>query len=607
VIRVLDAGQARWLDGQATAAGLSGLALMEAAAAKATVVAAEIIARGRRLEPGVDLSGLGARVVIACGPGNNGGDGIALARHLRSLGVEVELFLVAGSDRLPAEAAANLAAWRAVDSAVAAARRPQDLPATAARRPQDLPVAPARSPHDLPAALARPTDLVVDALLGIGQSRPPDGPIAAAIEAIIAARGGCNCAGNPWPVLALDVPTGLCSDTGLAYRPAMRADVTVTFGLPKIGLMTGDGPALAGEVILASIGLPAISGPAGLSPDAEHAMETALAPARAYVITAASAAPALPPRPRQAHKGDAGRLLVLAGSAGMAGAAALCGLGALRGGAGLVTVASPPAAQPAVAAHLPEALTAPLCPHQRSDAGRAGAARHLTEAMVEQALASARAADAVALGPGLGNAPETFRAIRQLVSRIQAPLVLDADGINAFAGEPELLASSRPDGSHLVLTPHPGELARLLGTTAAAVQADRPGHARRAAQLAKAICLLKGSGAVVADPAGTVWLVPAGNQGMATGGMGDVLTGLIGAYMAPWRHGGQPTSLTLLVAAAALVHAVAGDLSAREVGTIGLGATDVANRLPRARDIVAGVIASPPALGASLKGVKAFV
>lgn len=565
MILALTSAQARWLDQHAAACGLPGLVLMEAAAAKAAVVAAWLVARGSPAHRR-------GRVVVACGPGNNGGDGIALARHLASLGLEVRACLVEGPGqeaRRPPEAAANLAAWRAT--------------------------VPAGEPG-LAEALALPPDLVIDAMLGIGQDRPPAGPLAQAVELISRARRR----GAGWPVLALDVPTGLDADTGASFQPCLAADYTVTFGAPKVGLLTGDGPALAGRVVVASIGLPGMRGQSEIEPGA--------GPGGAYLITAASAAPLLPPRPRQAHKGDSGRLLVVAGSVGMAGAASLCGWGALRGGAGLVTVAAPAAAQPAVAASRPELLTLPL-----SGSGPASSpAAALEESMVPEVLAAAcprtgPAPDAVAVGPGLGAAPGTLAAVRQLLEQLRLPVVLDADGINAWAGQPERLAA-RPGGTPLVLTPHPGELARLLGTTPAAVQADRLGHARLAARLAQAVCLLKGSGTVVAGPDGEAWIVPAGNAGMATAGMGDVLTGLIGAYLAAWaRSGGATGRLVRLVSAAGLVHGLAGDLGALEVGTIGLDATAVAGRLPRARDLVTGAISPPPSLEAGLRGVMAFV
>lgn len=572
---LVDSSQARWFDRQATQSGLSGLALMEAAAAKAAVVASKMLCRDGPLQRERSTDGQ-PDVLVLCGRGNNGGDGLALARHLRAMGSRAHVFMIAGDQGLPPEADANLAAWRSTGGPLTVASSDGDLQAW--------------STLEL-ALRARPA-LVVDAMLGIGTSRAPAGGVARAVAITVAAR--------PPQVLALDVPTGLDANTGHAYTPCLPAQVTVTFGWPKIGLFTGDGPAVSGTVALASIGLTAMRGP-GL---ADQLGPPGLSPLAVRLITAGAARASLPARPRQAHKGDAGSVVIVAGSSGMVGAAVLAGQGALRGGAGLVRLATTPAGAGALAAAIPEALTLALAPD-----GLAGAS---TDAAIDAILGATVHADAVALGPGLGTAPATVAAVRQLIRRIDRPLVLDADGLNAFAGDLLSLADSRPGRAPLVITPHPGELARLLATTVSEVQADRLSAARKASASADCVCLLKGSGTVVAGPDGRALIVPSGNPGMATGGMGDVLTGLLAALLAGWSRAaattGRPSSdLLELVGAAALLHGVAGDLAQLDVGTIGLIAGDVAVRLPRARDIITGTASVPPGLEASLEGVATFV
>ena len=565
--RLLTSSEIRQAEARAAAAGVTGLSQMEAAAAKAGIVACEMLAGwGRPLTAAI-------RVLILCGRGNNGGDGIALARHLRGAGAAVELMLCAGDQALTVEAAANLAAWQAGGGE---ALTPEGTPDFWDRLSGRLAASPA---------------LVIDALLGTGQTRAPTGGVARAVSLVRGAQAVGEC-----PVLALDVPTGLSADTGCSYEPYLPATATVTFGLPKPGLFTGDGPDLAGEVTLASLGWsepePPGNDPAGMT----------------YLLTARAAQQGLPSRPAGAHKGDAGRVLILAGSGGMSGAAVLSGLGAIRGGAGLVTIATPSSQQPVIASALAEAMTLPLT--ETAD-GRLSAADGCA---VESLLSAAAGGDAVAAGPGLRDGQGVREVLEGLLTKVGCPLVLDADALNVFAGAPEALTAG-PSGRPLILTPHPGELSRLLGCPIEQVAGDRLAAARRLSEITGAICLLKGRGTVVVSPTGPAYLIPAGNPGMATGGMGDVLTGLVAAIAAAWsraehdRSGeaGGLAGLGLRVAAAALVHAVAGDLAALDCGSTGLLASDVAARLPRARDLICGLAPAPPALARSLGGVKAVV
>ena len=564
--RLLTSSEIRQAEARAAAAGVSSLSQMEAAAAKAGIVACAMLAGwGQSLTPET-------RILILCGRGNNGGDGIALARHLRCAGATVDLMLCAGDQALTVEAAANLAAWQAGGGE---ALTPEGTPDFWRLLSGRLAAAPA---------------LVIDALLGTGQTRSPAGAVARTVSLVRGAQAVGNC-----PVLALDVPTGLSADTGCSYEPYLPATATVTFGLPKPGLFTGDGPDLAGEITLASLGWPEPE-PAGND----------LA-GRTYLLTAHAAQQGLPSRPAGVHKGDAGRVLILAGSGGMSGAAVLSGLGAIRGGAGLLTVATPSSQQSVVAGALAEAMTLPL--PETAD-GRLLAA----DGGAVDSLLAAAGGDAVAAGPGLRGGQGVRAVLERLLSDVDCPLVLDADALNAFAGSPEALATG-PPGRPLIVTPHPGELSRLLGCPIGQVAADRLAAARRLSGITGAICLLKGRGTVIVSPAGPAYLIPAGNPGMATGGMGDVLTGLVAAVAAAWNRverdrsgqAGGLSGLALRVAAAALVHAVAGDLAALDCGSTGLLASDVAVRLPRARDLICGLAPAPPALARSLGGVKAVV
>jgi NAD(P)H-hydrate epimerase len=453
------------------------------------------------------------RVVVACGGGNNGGDGWVAARLLREAGRDARVVALVPAARLSPDA-------RSVrDAAVRAG----------------VPVEEGR-----PAAVdegARPGDVVVDALLGTGLARAPEGPFAEAIARIEAARAkGAR-------VVAVDVPSGLSADSGRPLGPCVRADRTVTFAFQKRGLVLHPGPAYAGEVSVADIGIPA-----------EAARRV---PVACELLVEAEARALLPARARDAHKGDAGRLLVVAGSAGKSGAAHLALLGALRGGAGLVTLAARAEVLPHALPGLPEAMSAAL-----PGAGPLGSAASDLPAL----LAAAEGADAVVVGPGIPRGEETAALLQAFLARAGCPAVLDADALNALAASPEALARL---GVPLVLTPHPGEMARLCGTSIEAVQADRVGVASERARAWGATVVLKGARTVVADPVGPPVIIPTGNPGLATGGTGDVLAGLCGALLA----GGLEAPAAARVAA--WVHGRAGDLAARRAGERGLVASDL--------------------------------
>jgi NAD(P)H-hydrate epimerase len=464
----------------------------------------------------------GRRIAVVCGKGNNGGDGFVVARHLLGRGARVSAWLVGRAGEVQGDARTNLDALQRAGERVVEAADPAG-----------------QGFQRLRADLAD-ADVVVDALLGTGVRGPATGAIAAAIEAV-------NAAGRP--VCALDLPSGLPSDGEAPAGPVVRAEVTVTFGLPKLGLLLPSGAAYAGRVEIADLGVP--------REWLGEGVPTAL-------LEASDVRALLPSRPVDAHKGTYGHLLVVAGSVGRTGAAVLSCLGALRAGTGLVTCATPGSQQPVVAAGLSEAMTEPL-PET--------AARTLSAKAVERIVELLSRMDAVALGPGVGLDPETQAAVQALVRSVERPMVVDADALTALAGRPDVC---RDAPAPRLLTPHPGEAARLLGCRIAEVQADRIASARRLAAETGAVVALKGARTLVASPDGRVTLNPTGNPGMATGGTGDVLTGLAGGLLA---QGVAPAGA---LSAAVYLHGLAGDLAAETRGEAGLVAGDVADAIPAA-------------------------
>jgi NAD(P)H-hydrate epimerase len=458
-----------------------------------------------------------ARVAVVCGKGGNGGDGLVVARWLKRWGMRPEVLLAFPEDEIGGDAGAML----------------RELKRTGVR---PWLVADEGAAEE---ALAR-ADVVVDALLGTGSRGAPAGAVARAIELI-------NESGRP--VVALDIPSGISADGGPLPGPAVRAIVTLTFAGWKLGLVAGPGAELAGEVEVVPIGIP----------EAEVLRDvTTLVPELEDV------ARHFPPRPRGAHKGTYGHLLIVAGSLGKTGAAALAGLGALRSGAGLVTVATPASQQPVVAGLLLEAMTEPL--PETAARTLAGQAR---EVVAE--LAARR--DAVALGPGIGLGEETQAAARALVAELPKPMAVDADALSALAGHLELLCAAP---AARCLTPHPGELARMLGVTAAEIQRDRIAAVRDFATRYRVDLVLKGAWSVIGDPDGRVVVNPTGNPGMASGGTGDVLTGILGALLA------RGLAAFDALQCAVYLHGLAGDLAAGRVGEESLVAGDVIGALPDA-------------------------
>ncbi|MFI5217615.1 MAG: NAD(P)H-hydrate dehydratase [Candidatus Limnocylindria bacterium] len=457
----------------------------------------------------------GTSVLVVCGRGNNGGDGLVAARHLYALGVPVRVALLGSAASLRGDAAASLRRARAAGVPIEGER------------------------WRAPAA-----GVIVDAIFGTGLSRPVEGAAASSIRRIAASRAASP---EALRVLAVDLPSGLCADTGQVLGAAAPADMTLTLALPKPGLVLEPGRTLAGRVRVARIGI------------ADTAPGVTLATS---LWTRAGAGARLPARPAAGHKGTFGHVLLVAGSEGKTGAAALAAYGAAYSGAGLVTIACPAGVNDVLELLCTEAMTAPV-PDTAQRAFAASAA--------EAVLALAATREAVGLGPGIGRSAETLAFVGAIAKRLERPLVLDADALFAFAGEPERLASR---SAPCVLTPHPGEAAALLGSDAASLNRDRLGAARRLARLTGSVVLLKGAASVTAAPDGRAVVNPTGGPALASGGTGDVLLGIVTSFLAQGMEAFEAAAL------AAFLHGAAADRIARRTGPAGLLASQLATELP---------------------------
>ncbi|HKI00511.1 MAG TPA: NAD(P)H-hydrate dehydratase [Thermoanaerobaculia bacterium] len=462
-------------------------------------------------------------VAVFCGPGNNGGDGLAVARHLSVRGWEVRIFVITGGRDLSADAAVQLGICRKAE----------------------LPIMEIASADVMDAAFdaAAECDLVVDALFGTGLDRPLDGLFALVVDAINAL---------PAPCVAVDLPSGLSGSQSQLIGPHVEADLTVTFAAPKLPHVFPPAADAVGEMVVTDLGIPT-----RLVEDVEEEAGDL------HLLMGEELADLLPVREAGTHKGDYGHVLIVAGSPGKAGAAILAARAAVRAGSGLVTAAVPEPVLQTVDLGSVESMTLGL---------PAGASGQIADEAVDVVLEAAEGKTVLALGPGLGQDPATAAAIRRIVLDCPLPLVLDADGINAFAGRAGELAARRAE---TILTPHPGELGRLLGISTATIQEDRVAAARGAAEETGAIVVLKGHLSLVAS--GTaVFVNPTGNPGMATGGSGDVLTGLIAGLLA---QGLDALDATVL---AVYLHGLAGDLAAGRLGEMALAAGDLIEILPAA-------------------------
>lgn len=502
-MKVATAAEMREIDRRAIQDfGIPGAALMENAGGEVARKVAEIV--GNLTDK---------LICIFAGKGNNGGDGFVAARHLAGRGARVKVFLLGAADSVSGDARIHLDVWRNMDGDIVEITDERDW--------------------DKAKFAVAFADCLVDALLGTGFRGETSGHLAEVINIINTGKK---------PVVAVDIPSGIEADTGRARGVAVQASHTVTFALPKPGLLLHPGASRAGEITVVDIGMPT-----GLLLDKEI---------RQNAITTAYVKRVFPPRTRAAHKGVSGRVAIVAGSTGLTGAAALAANAAVRTGAGLVTLGVAASLYPLLAIKLTEAMTKPL-PETESGVVGLAAAESIEE------LASF--CDVLAIGPGLGRAEDTQEMVRKIVREAKCPLVIDADALNALAGYTDILQESE---ALAVLTPHPGEMARLTGLPIAAINEDRMAAARNAAVRWGAIVVLKGAGTVVAFPDEEVYINTTGNAGLATGGTGDVLTGVIAALIA------QGLSSHDAAVAGVYLHGLAGDIAAGEC-PVGLAASDL--------------------------------
>jgi NAD(P)H-hydrate epimerase len=486
--------------------GIPSLVLMENAGRQ--VVAAMEAVHGDLFEH---------QIAVLCGRGNNGGDGFVVARTLRQRGVSVSVFLIGRVADVRGDARVNLEILGRLGLTIVEIADSQAW--------------------ELHFSEISDCTLIVDAIFGTGLNAPLSG----LLETVVADVNASDI-----PVVSIDVPSGLSADSHHIVGDSIEAGLTVTLAAPKLPLVLPPAEMRAGDIVIADIGIPgevieAVDGP------------------RVELLTRAAMRDLVTPRSADTHKGDYGRLLIVAGSSGKTGAAHLSAIGALRSGAGLVTVATAESCQAVVAAMAPEYMTEGI---PETDHG-------LDDSAVDRILSLS--ADVIAVGPGLGQAPGTRAFVRALVDRATLPLVIDADGLNAFREEPDLLRGR--EGRAVIITPHPGELARLLGTTTEAVQGSRLDRARSFAASHHLYVILKGHRTIVATPDEKVFINPTGNPGMATGGTGDVLTGMVAAWLAQLLDAEAACKL------AVYLHGLAGDLAEADEGEVGITAGDVAGHL----------------------------
>jgi NAD(P)H-hydrate epimerase len=468
-----------------------------------------------------------SRIAVLCGPGNNGGDGFVVARTLLQAGYDVAVFLVGQASAVSGDARINLDILGRLGHTIVEIGNEQEW--------------------ELHASDVSACDLLVDALFGTGLSRPLSGLFETIVRDINA---------SPLPVVAIDIPSGLSGSTADVIGPAFEADLTVTFAAPKLPHVLPPAEALCGEVVTVEIGIPsevveALDGP------------------RVDVITRESVAGSLEPREADSHKGDYGRVVIVAGSTGRTGAAYLAAMAALRSGAGLVTVAAPASAVPTIASMGPEFMTLPL-PEADGELD--------VEAALERILDAT--SDVIAAGPGLGTSDAVRDLVLGLIERSGAPLILDADALTVCARDPERLRAR--DGLDVIVTPHPGEMARLIGQSTADVQRSRLEVAHGFATSRGVHVVLKGHRTLVVSPDGRTAINRTGNPGMATGGTGDVLTGVIAAWLAQLLDPETSTRVGVYL------HGKAGDLAAAAVGAPALVAGDVLRYLGPAWQALAG-------------------
>lgn len=509
-MKLVTAQEMKELDTQAQAAyAVPGIVLMDNAAQAVADAAHEAL---EELD--------GEKVLLFCGGGNNGGDGFGAARWLQNYGVKVRVFVVGSApEAISGDAALELTMLQKTGVKVELLTSEDDWLVA-----------------ELAAAKA---DVIIDALLGTGFHGELQGNFLRACQLI-------NDSGKY--IVAVDVPTGVNADNGAAAENAVRADKTVTMALVKTGLLLYPGREYCGDIELADIGLP-------LQLVEDY-------PSHKYRLTADIVRELLPLRKADAHKGDAGRIVICAGSPGYTGAAALCADAAVKAGAGLVSLYTPLSSRDVLATKLTEVMVHGLLERMPGILGGSAAG---------DVLKNANAADVLAIGPGLGTSESTQQVVRELLPKLTVPVVIDADALTALVGHTEVLTQMQ---AAKVLTPHPGEMARLTGKEISEINADRVSIAAEYAKKWQAVVVLKGAPTVIACPDGTTYVNSTGTSALATGGSGDVLTGIIAGLA------GQEISLQEAAICGVYLHGLTAELSGIDIG---LAAGEIAPLLPEAR------------------------
>ncbi len=531
-MKALTAAEMREVDRQTTARfGIPGLQLMESAGQQVCDTILQWLDGGRRLEPRPEL-----KISILCGKGNNGGDGLVVARHLKATGIEPRVYFFGDPAKLTGDASENFQRWRNTGGIVN--------------------VVGGQSEWETVSAAIRSSDVIVDALLGTGLRGAVTGTTAKVISAVNEFSKNATSA-RPGLIISVDMPSGLPSDGEAAEEPVLRAHRTVTFTAPKIGQLVSADAACTGALEVRQIGSPT-----------ELVEELGKGELRWASAEEFAKLPLV--RAADSNKGTFGHVLLVAGALGKSGAAVLAGRMAVRAGAGLVTIATPSVVLPVVAAVQAEYMTVPL------QATRAGtlALKNVQGGRWEK---SEKGKTVVAIGPGLGTEAQTQQCIRTMVRSTELPVILDADGLNAFDGRADELRQRK--SKFLAITPHPGEMARLLDKSTREVQGDRLKAAREAAKRWNAHVILKGFHTLIASPGGAVFVNTTGNAGLAKGGTGDVLTGLLAALTAQFKTEDWVRVLALGV----YLHGLAADIGVTRMDMSGLIADDVIALIPEAR------------------------
>jgi len=531
-MKALTAAEMREVDRQTTARfGIPGLQLMESAGQQVSEVILQWLGSARAPE-----SRQGLKISVLCGKGNNGGDGLVVARHLKVTGIEPTVYFFGDPAKLTGDASENFQRWHNAAGI--------------------LNVVDSESEWGKVSGVIASSDVIVDAVLGTGLRGAVTGLTVKAISAVNEMSKNATAA-RPSLIISVDMPSGLPSDGEAAEGPVLRAHKTVTFTAPKIGQLISADAACTGALEVRQIGSPA-----------ELVEELGKGELRWASAEEFAELPLV--RAADSNKGTFGHVLLVAGALGKSGAAVLAGRMAVRGGAGLVTIAMPAVVLAVVAAAQAEYMTVPL------QATRAGTVA-LKNVQGGRWKKIEEGKSVLAIGPGLGTEAQTQQCVRTIVRSTELPVILDADGLNAFDGHADELRQRK--SKFLAITPHPGEMARLLGKSIRDVQGDRLKAAREAARRWNAHVILKGFHTLIAAPDGAVFVNTTGNAGLAKGGTGDVLTGLLAALTAQFKTGDWLRVLALGV----YLHGLAADIGTTRMDASGLIADDVISLIPEAR------------------------